>query len=174
MRYGNVLSSRGSVIPLFIDQIKHGGPVTITDPRMTRFLLSLEGAVDTIFFAIKEAKRGETIVSKPPSALIEDVVDVMIGNRNIEKQFIGIRPGEKIHEILISEEECFRTIDRGDYYAIQPVFPECCTSKLPGNYLEKEFSSSDNLLTAGEIKRLLEENNLLIEYQPNEKRGTIR
>lgn len=173
VRYGNVLSSRGSVIPLFVSQIKHGGPVTITDPRMTRFLLSLQEAVDTIFFAIKEAKRGEIIVSKPPSALIEDVANVMIGDRNIEKQFIGIRPGEKIHEILISEEECFRTIVKGDYFVIQPVFPECRTSKQPENYLEKEFNSSDNLLTEGEIKRLLEKNNLLIEDQPNDKRGTV-
>jgi len=169
VRYGNVLSSRGSVIPLFIDQIKHGRPVTITDSRMTRFLLPLNKAVDTLFFAIKEAKRGEIIVSKPPSALIEDVVNVMIGDRNIEKQFMGIRPGEKIHEILISEEECFRTIDRDDHYAIQPIFPECRTSKQSESYLEKEFSSADNLLSTHEIKRLLEENNLLIEDQPDEK-----
>lgn len=173
VRYGNVLSSRGSVIPLFIDQIKHGRPVTITDPRMTRFLLPLDKAVDTLFFAIKEAKRGEIIVSKPPSALIEDVVNVMIGDRNIEKQFMGIRPGEKIHEILISEEECFRTIDRGDYYAIQPIFPECRTSKQSENHLEKEFSSADNLLSTLEIKRLLEENNLLIEDQLAEKQQVL-
>lgn len=174
VRYGNVLSSRGSVIPLFMDQIKHRSPVTITDPRMTRFLLSLDKAVDIIFFAIKEAKRGEIIVSKPPSALIEDVASVLIGDRNIEKQYKGIRPGEKIHEILISEEECFRTIDRGDYYFIQPIFPECRTSRQPERYLKKEFSSADNLLSTSEIKRLLEENNFLVEDQSNGKRRTIK
>ncbi len=173
VRYGNVLSSRGSVIPLFIDQIKHGGPVTITDSRMTRFLLSLDEAVDTIFFAIKEASRGEIIIPKPPAALIENVADVMIGNRNIDKQYIGIRPGEKIHEILVSEEECFRTVDRGDYYAIQPVFPELRPTIHPENYLEKEFSSAENLLNVSEIRRLLQENNLLVEYEASEKRGTI-
>lgn len=162
VRYGNVLASRGSVIPLFIDQIKRGGPVTITDPRMTRFLLSLDEAVDTIFFAIKEAGRGETIVPKPLSSLIEDVVNVMIGDRNIEKQFIGIRPGEKIHEILISEEECFRTINRGDYFAIQTVFPEFRSILQQADFLEKEFSSADNLMSTSDIKSLLEKNNLLV------------
>lgn len=162
VRYGNVLSSRGSVIPLFIDQIKHGGPVTITDSRMTRFLISLDEAVDTIFFAIKEASRGETIVPKPPSALMEDVVNVIIGDRNIEKQFIGIRPGEKIHEKLISEEECFRTINRGDYFAIQTVFPEFRSTLQQADILEKEFSSADNLMCTSDIKSLLEKNNLLV------------
>ncbi|MBC8490175.1 MAG: polysaccharide biosynthesis protein [Bacteroidetes bacterium] len=162
VRYGNVLASRGSVIPLFIDQIKRGGPVTITDSRMTRFLISLDEAVDTIFFAIKEAGRGETIVPKPPSALMEDVVNVMIGDRNIEKQFIGIRPGEKIHEILISEEECFRTINRGDYFAIQTVFPEFRYTVQKEDFLGKEFSSADNLMSNSDIKSLLEKNNLLV------------
>ena len=161
VRYGNVLASRGSVIPLFINQIQNGGPVTITNPNMTRFLLSLDDAVDTIFFAVKEAERGEIIIPKPPSALVEDVADVIIGNRSIDKQNIGIRPGEKIHEILVSEEECFRTINRGDYFAIQTVFPEFRSTSQQADLLEKEFSSADNLMSTSDIRNLLEKNNLL-------------
>ena len=162
VRYGNVLASRGSVIPLFINQIQNGGPVTITNPTMTRFLLSLDNAVDTIFFAVKEAERGELIIPKPPSALVEDVADVIIGNRSIDKQNIGIRPGEKIHEILISEEECFRSISRGDYFVIQTVFPEFRSTVQQEGFLEKEFSSADNLMSTSEIKSLLKKNNLLV------------
>jgi len=162
VRYGNVLASRGSVIPLFINQIQNGGPVTITNPSMTRFLLSLDDAVDTIFFAVKEADRGEIMIPKPPSALVEAVADVMIGNLSIDKQYIGIRPGEKIHEKLISEEECFRTINRSDYFVIQTVFPEFRSTLQQADFLEKEFSSADNLMGTSDIKSLLEKNNLLV------------
>jgi len=162
VRYGNVLASRGSVIPLFINQIQNGGPVTITNPSMSRFLLSLDDAVDTIFFAVKEAERGELIIPKPPSALVEDLADAIIENRSIDKQNIGIRPGEKIHEILVSEEECFRTINRGDYFAIQTVFPEFRSTVQKKGFLEKEFSSADNLMSTSEIKSLLKKNNLLV------------
>jgi UDP-glucose 4-epimerase len=112
-----------------MDQIKKGGPVTITVPEMTRFLMSLDMAIDLIFAAIKSAKRGETYIPKVPSAKITDVVDVMIGDRKIEIQNTGIRPGEKTHEVLISEEECHRTIDRGDYFVIKPILPELRSSE---------------------------------------------
>ena len=162
VRYGNVLASRGSVIPLFINQIKQGGPVTITDSRMTRFLLSLDSAVDLIFIAIKNSKIGQTIIPKPPSVLMEDVVDVLIGDRNIKKEYIGIRPGEKIHEILISEEECIRTRDCGKYYAIDPVFPELHPWVGESDIIT-EYNSCDNLFNKSEIKTLLEKNNLLVK-----------
>ncbi len=105
VRYGNVLASRGSVIPLFHDQIRNGGPVTITTEDMTRFLLSLEQAVDTIFAALRGAKRGETYIPRVPSARMIDLARALIGDRQIKIEVTGIRPGEKIDEILISEEE---------------------------------------------------------------------
>ena len=107
VRYGNVLASRGSVIPLFHDQIRRGGPVTITTPEMTRFLMSIENAVDTVVAALRDALPGETFVPKMPAARVVDIADALIGDRNIEKKVTGIRPGEKIHEVLVSEEECF-------------------------------------------------------------------
>ena len=125
VRYGNVLASRGSVIPLFHDQIRNGGPVTITDPRMTRFLLSLEEAVDIILVAMREARRGETYIPRAPSAKIVDVATALIENRPIETVISGVRPGEKLHELLISEEECHRAVRRNGYYAIGPILPSC-------------------------------------------------
>ena len=124
VRYGNVLASRGSVIPLFHDQILQGGPLTITTEDMTRFLLSLDQAVDTIFAAIENARRGETYSPRVPSARVIDIATTLIGERPIDIVVTGIRPGEKIHEILVSEEEAHRTIERGNYYAILPVLPE--------------------------------------------------
>src|SRR2546427_4342040 len=130
VRYGNVLASRGSVIPLFHDQIRQGGTVTITTTEMTRFLLSLDDAVDVIMGAVREARTGETFVPKAPAARIVDVAAALIGDRPIEIKFIGIRPGEKVHEILISEEECHRSVERGKFYAIRPIRSEEHTSEL--------------------------------------------
>ena len=162
VRYGNVLASRGSVIPLFHEQIKTGGPVTITTTDMTRFLLSLDQAVDTVFAAVKYANRGETYIPKVPSAKIVDIVSALIGDRLIETIITGIRPGEKTHEILISEEEATRTIDRGNYYVISPILPELCKTELIEGVLGHEYSSSDNLLSCKAVKELLESHNLLI------------
>src|SRR5918998_3565364 len=108
VRYGNVLASRGSVIPLFHHQIRQGGPVTVTTTEMTRFLLSLEQAVDTIFAAVQYAQRGETYIPRVPSARVVDVAEVLIDDRPIKTLISGIRPGEKVHEILVSEEEAYR------------------------------------------------------------------
>ena len=124
VRYGNVLASRGSVIPLFHEQIKNGGPITITTENMTRFLLSLNDAVDTIFAAVKEALPGETYIPIAHSARLMDIAETLIGPRQIGVKIIGIRPGEKTHEILISEEEAYRTIKRNNYYVIRPMLPE--------------------------------------------------
>src|SRR5258708_494729 len=109
-RYGNVLASRGSVIPLFHEQIRNGGPVTITTADMTRFLLSLDDAVDAIFAAVREGRPGETYIPRVPSALMTHVARALIGERPIEIKVVGIRPGEKVHEILVSDEEAHRTI----------------------------------------------------------------
>jgi UDP-glucose 4-epimerase len=168
VRYGNVLASRGSVIPLFREQIKKGGPVTITTPDMTRFLLSLESAVDTIFAAIKDALPGETYVPQIPAARITEIADALIENRDIEIKNIGIRPGEKIHESLVSEEEGWRTYDRGDYYVIQPILPELRTEGdiTDYEYLNKEYSSADNVFSFEEVRELIRSNNLMLDQEP--------
>ncbi len=168
VRYGNVLASRGSVIPLFREQIKKGGPVTITTPDMTRFLLSLESAVDTIFAAIKNALPGETYVPQIPAARITEIAAALIGNRDIEIKNIGIRPGEKIHESLVSEEEGWRTYDRGDYYVIQPILPELRSEGdiTDYEYLNKEYSSADNVFSFEEVKELMRSNNLMLDQEP--------
>jgi len=162
VRYGNVLASRGSVIPYFHEQIRSGGPVTITTPDMTRFLISLDQAVDTIFAAIMKAGHGETYVPKVPSAMVVDIADVLIGNRPIKKVITGIRPGEKIHEILVSEEEANRTVSRGDYYVIMPILPEISKLKAGAQTLKKEFSSADNLMSKPELIRLMRKHKLMI------------
>ncbi|MFZ9359651.1 MAG: polysaccharide biosynthesis protein, partial [Ilumatobacteraceae bacterium] len=99
VRYGNVLASRGSVVPLFLDQIDAGGPITITEKNMTRFLLTLDQAVDTVFEAMQFAEAGETYIPKIKAARIVDVVSALIGKKKIEIKETGVRPGEKLHEV---------------------------------------------------------------------------
>jgi len=163
VRYGNVLASRGSVIPLFHEQIRAGGPLTVTTKEMTRFLLSMEEAVDTIFAALREAKPGETYVPRLRSARMIDLARALVGDRPIEIEISGIRPGEKVHEIMISEEERYRTVARGKYYAIQPILPELrgaddCPANLPG-----EYSSATELMDYDELCALLEAKHLRVE-----------
>lgn len=170
VRYGNVLASRGSVIPLFHEQIRHGGPVTITTTDMTRFLLSLEQAVDTIFAAVKGGRPGETYIPRVPSALVTDIAEALIGERKgeqegerkIEMKVTGIRPGEKVHEILVSEEEAYRTIERGDHYVIMPMLPELRTDNDEQGTLGKEYSSADGLMSKAEVTELLRRHHLMI------------
>ncbi len=161
VRYGNVLASRGSVIPLFHQQIARGGPVTITDNRMTRFLLSLDQAVDTVFVALREANPGETYVPRIKSAKVVDIAAALIGERPISMEVTGVRPGEKIHEVLVSGEECHRTVDRGSYYAILPGLPELRRNAPIEEVLKGEFSSGDCLLGRDEVRDLLERSRLL-------------
>jgi FlaA1/EpsC-like NDP-sugar epimerase len=163
VRYGNVLASRGSVIPLFHDQIKNGGPVTITSLEMTRFLLSLDQGVDTIFAVLKGGNPGETYIPRIKAARVLDVADVLIGNRSITKVFTSVRPGEKMHEILVSEEEVSRTVDRGKYFAIKPILPEILSDSDTKQALTKEFSSEDNLMSKEELKKMLEKHHLMVE-----------
>lgn len=156
VRYGNVIASRGSIIPLFVEQIKNSSPITITMPEMTRFLLSLDRAVDTVFEAVKSDGRGLTFVPKVASAKIIDVAAALMDEKKLPITFSGIRPGEKVHEIMVSEEECFRTVEGGDYYVILPVLPELRDGGdlLPA--LESEYSSKDNNLAVGPLRELLE------------------
>jgi len=163
VRYGNVLASRGSVIPLFHDQIRKGGPVTLTVPEMTRFLLSLDQAVDTVFAALREAKPGETYVPNAPAATVENIARALIGDREIEIKVTGIRPGEKMHEIMVSEEEANHCVRRGDYFAILPMLPELRGEKKEPNALTKEFSSENTVLDLEGTTRLLKAHALMVE-----------
>ncbi|HXA19331.1 MAG TPA: polysaccharide biosynthesis protein [Thermoanaerobaculia bacterium] len=142
VRYGNVIASRGSVVPLFLDQIARGGPVTITTEEMTRFLLSLDRAVETVFAAIESARPGETYVPRVSAARIIDVASTLIDGRGIDITITGVRPGEKTHEIMVSEEECHRTISRGEYYVILPMLPELRDPEALTPALTSEYSSS--------------------------------
>ena len=164
VRYGNVLASRGSVIPLFHDQIRNGGPVTITDPRMTRFLLSLEEAVDIILVAVREARRGETYIPRAPSAKIVDVATALIEDRPIETVISGVRPGEKLHELLISEEECHRAVHRSGYYAIGPILPELQSHDVDSELLGRPYSSADDVMTPAQTHELLVRRGLMIDH----------
>jgi UDP-glucose 4-epimerase len=162
-RYGNVLASRGSVIPLFHEQIRAGGPVTITAPEMTRFLLSLEDAVDTVLAAVEYGRPGETFVPRVPSALVMNVARVLIGDRPVEMRITGIRPGEKIHEILVSDEEAQRTSLRDRWYVVAPMLPELAAAPPPEPALRGEYSSRDNVLDRADTARLLRDEGLLVE-----------
>ncbi|MCE5324032.1 polysaccharide biosynthesis protein [bacterium] len=163
VRYGNVLASRGSVIPLFHQQILQGGPVSITTPEMTRFLLSLDDAVDTVFAAISGANPGETYVPRAPSALITNVAKALIADRPVEITITGIRPGEKIHEIMVSDEEAYRTVSRDKWYAICPMLPEVMVDGCAQCCLEKEYSSADRVMTLDETAVLLKTRRLMLE-----------
>ena len=120
-RYGNVMCSRGSVIPLFIDQIKRKAPITITDPNMTRFLMNLDEAVDLVAFAFENAEPGDLFVQKADASTIGDLADgVMKVFGETEKKIIGSRHGEKLYETLVTREEMLRSVDMGHYYRIAP------------------------------------------------------
>lgn len=157
VRYGNVIASRGSIVPLFVEQIGNGGPVTVTLPEMTRFLLSLDRAVDTVFAAIKSGGRGDTYVPKVAAANVVDIARALMGDKEVEIVFTGIRPGEKIHEIMVSEEECFRTIHRDGYYVILPVLPELREGLEFKPALTGEYSSMQDNLSVPELRELLAE-----------------
>lgn len=174
VRYGNVLASRGSVIPLFHEQIRAGGPVTVTTPEMTRFLLSLDDAVDTVFAALKGARPGEIYIPRAPSALITHIATALIGDRQLEMVFTGIRPGEKTHEILISEEEAPRVEDRGGWYAILPMLPEIAGDEPVVSCLTKEYSSSDDLMDLPRTTAMLRERRLMLEDVAGETGETLR
>lgn len=168
VRYGNVLASRGSVIPLFYDQIRRGGPVTVTTPDMTRFLLTLDDAVDTVFAALRHALPGETFVPNAPSARVLDVARALIGNRPVEVRLVGIRPGEKTHEIMVSDEEAVRTVRKGRWYAIRPMLPELLdTRSAESPALTAELSSATDVMSLSDTTTLLTDKGLIAEeFEP--------
>ncbi len=119
-RYGNVMCSRGSVIPLFIEQIKAGNPLTVTEPQMTRFIMSLEEAVELVLFAFENAAAGDIMVQKAPACTIEVLAQAVkeLFHADNEIKVIGIRHGEKMYETLLTNEECARAFDMGDFYRV--------------------------------------------------------
>lgn len=119
-RYGNVMGSRGSVIPLFIDQLKRGVPLTVTDPNMTRFLMSLEESVDLVLYAYTNCQQGDILVQKAPASTIGDLAEAMkkLFGKNVPTAIIGTRHGEKLYETLISREEMARAVDLGGFYRV--------------------------------------------------------
>lgn len=120
-RYGNVMCSRGSVIPLWIDQIKNGNPITITEPSMTRFIMSLEEAVDLVLFAFEHGENGDLLIQKAPACTIEtqaQAVCELFGGKKEDIKVIGIRHGEKMYETLLTNEECAKAIDMGNFYRV--------------------------------------------------------
>ena len=120
-RYGNVMCSRGSVIPLWIDQIRNGNPITLTEPKMTRFIMSLEEAVDLVLFAFEHGKNGDILVQKAPACTIQtqaEAVCELFGGRKEDIKVIGIRHGEKMYETLLTKEECAKAEDMGNFYRV--------------------------------------------------------
>jgi len=162
-RYGNVMGSRGSVIPLFVSQIKAGKPITITDPDMTRFMMSLEDSVDLVLFAYKQGKGGDTFVQKAPAATIGQLARVLkeLFNSDTEVRIIGTRNGEKNHESLLSREEMVRAEDLDSYYRVSSdtrdlnysLFFEKGEKKVAA--VEEYTSANTHRLTDDELKAVL-------------------
>jgi len=120
-RYGNVMCSRGSVIPLWIEQIRNGNPITLTEPKMTRFIMSLEEAVDLVLFAFEHGQNGDILVQKAPACTIQtqaEAVCELFGGKKENIKVIGIRHGEKLYETLLTNEECAKAEDMGDFYRV--------------------------------------------------------
>lgn len=154
VRYGNVMSSRGSAIPFFRELVAQRKPITITHAGMTRFLLTLNDAIDLVIFAVENMKGGETFIKKAPAVKIYDLARVISAQAQVPYNpvIIGMLPGEKIHEILITEEELPRAADLGSYYVVQPNWIKC-----QGPTVEREYSSDQNLVTGDkDIVELLE------------------
>jgi FlaA1/EpsC-like NDP-sugar epimerase len=154
VRYGNVLESRGSVVPLFREQVSRGGPVTLTSRHMTRFLFPLSHAVQSVLDTVRLADAGDIFVPKLRSARMEDLARILIGDRHIPIIESGVRPGEKLHESLVAEEECSRTVDQKGYLVMKPMLPGIgATVSAPA--LTTEYSSKDCVMTRSELQGLL-------------------
>jgi UDP-glucose 4-epimerase len=153
-RYGNVLGSRGSVVPLFLERIRQGRPLPITDPTMTRFLLDLDEAVEMAFKAILQGAHGEIWVKKMPAATI-DTLATAVSSADYPREVIGVRPGEKMHESLINEDEMWRTSEYPNVFLIRPR--EVATPPA----LDEYTSRNTERLDAEQVRRMLVQARLL-------------
>jgi UDP-glucose 4-epimerase len=138
-----------------VEQIDRGGPVTVTDEKMTRFLLTLDAAVDTVFAAARTGLAGETYIPMLPSAYVMDIARALIGERKISIEVVGVRPGEKVDEVMVSEEEVARTTERDGYYVIRPLLPELAGERSPRPARTTEYSSREASLDIAAIHELL-------------------
>ena len=175
-RYGNVMCSRGSVIPLWIDQIRNGNPITLTEPNMTRFIMSLEEAVDLVLFAFENGQNGDILVQKAPACTIRtqaEAVCELFGGRKEDIKVIGIRHGEKMYETLLTNEECAKAEDMGDFYRVpadnrglnyDKYFKEGDETR---NLLTEFNSNNTYLLNVEETKEKIAS----LEYIQNELKG---
>jgi UDP-N-acetylglucosamine 4,6-dehydratase len=161
VRYGNVMATRGSVIPLFVDFIKEGKPLSVTDPFMTRFLISIDDSIDLVELAIREGKQGDLFIKKAPAATIQDLTQALLNifKAKNEVKVIGTRAGEKLHEALATHLELVRSEDLGDYYRIRDVsmntyeefYEKGVARKIDGDFT----SENTKRLTVPEIEKLL-------------------
>ena len=162
-RYGNVMCSRGSVIPLWIDQIKQGNPITITEPSMTRFIMSLDEAVDLVLFAFEHGVSGDILVQKAPACTIGVLAEAVkeLFDSKSEVRIIGMRHGEKMYETLLTNEECINAIDMGDFYRVPCDKRDLNYDKyfndgnLDRNSLSEFDSNNTELLTVEQVKEKL-------------------
>ncbi len=177
-RYGNVMCSRGSVIPLWIDQIRNGNPITLTEPRMTRFIMSLDEAVDLVLFAFKNGQNGDILVQKAPACTMQiqaEAVCELFGGNKEDIKVIGIRHGEKMYETLLTNEECAKAFDMGDFYRVPADNRTLNYDKYFSEGDEKRLTltefNSDNTkrLTLEETKEKIAS----LEYIQNELKGVI-
>ncbi len=174
-RYGNVMASRGSVIPLFVSQIKEGKPLTLTDPNMTRFLMSLEDSVDLVLYAFTHGQQGDIFVQKAPASTVGDLAQAikeLFGNKS-QTRVIGTRHGEKLYESLISREEMAHAVDMGGYYRIPADNRDLNYAKYfsEGEETISEFddytSHNTERLDVEQVKKLL----LTLDYMKDELRA---
>ena len=175
-RYGNVLCSRGSVIPLWISQIKDGNPITITEPKMTRFIMSLDEAVDLVLFAFEHGNNGDILVQKAPACTIQSQAEAVVelfGGKKEDIKIIGIRHGEKLYETLLTNEECAKAVDMGNFYRVpadnrtlnyDKYFTE---GNAQRNILTEFNSDNTERLNTEQVKEKL----LSLEYIQNELNG---
>ena len=175
-RYGNVMCSRGSVIPLWIDQIRSGNPITLTEPSMTRFIMSLDEAVDLVLFAFEHGENGDILVQKAPACTIQtqaEAVCELFGGKKEEIRVIGIRHGEKMYETLLTKEECAKAVDMGDFYRVpadnrdlnyDKFFKEGDTQRVN---IEEFNSNNTKRLNLKETKEKIAS----LEYIQNELKG---
>lgn len=177
-RYGNVMASRGSVIPLFIEQIKNGQSLTVTDPNMTRYIMSLEEAVELVLFAFKYAESGDIMVQKAPACKIGDLAEAIkqLFNADNEIRIIGTRHGEKRYEALLTQEECIYAVDLGNYFKISADqrdlnYDKYFSEGITNVFKYEEYTShSTKQLTIEEIKEKL----LQLDYVREQLKGWNR
>lgn len=168
VRYGNVMASRGSAIPHFIDLVRRGQPIPITDERMSRFLMTLNQSVDLVFAAYAHAHPGETFLPRVPSARVVDMALAVAETPDYPLTISGIRPGEKIHEILVSEEEAPHTVMRDGRLVILPILPELrVEGGSPDLPFRGEYTSGEDMLPLPEVMGLLRDHGLTVSTAPH-------